>query len=388
MENSKQDLDRLIDKYLSGEATTDEKDLLEQSYMRASMKTPPTDVSAGDADRINKIGKDSWEILMEKINRMGAKRVTLWPRIAVAASIALAVSVGGYFYYTNQHSKIQQTPTYVADIAPGKLGATLTLANGKKIRLSDAAKGQLAREAGVAISKTANGQLIYEFKALPGGAVENNLGAINTLTTAKGETYILTLPDNSKVWLNAASSLTYSAALTERRQRRVKLSGEAYFEITKDKQHPFIVETDKQEVEVLGTHFNVDSYADQPETKTTLLEGSVKVTGKSGVKIIKPGQQAILSENSIKVADVEAEDAIAWKNGYFMFDIETLESVMQKISRWYDVTVVYEDPALKSKTFLGTISRFENVSKVLNMLERTDEARFSIKGRTIYISKK
>jgi len=388
MENSKQDLDRLIDKYLSGEATSDERNLLEQSYMRASMKTPATDVSGGDSERINKIGKDSWEILMEKINQIGVKRFALWPRIAVAASIALAVSVGGYFYYNNQHSKIQQTPTYVADVAPGKLGATLTLANGKKIRLSDAANGQLAREAGVSISKTADGQVIYETKALPGGTVENNLGAINTMTTAKGETYILTLPDKSKVWINAASSLTYAAVLNERGQRRVKLSGEAYFEITKDKAHPFIVETDKQEVEVLGTHFNIDSYADQQETKTTLLEGSVKVTGKGGVKIIKPGQQAILSQNSIKIADVEAEDAIAWKNGYFMFDIETLESVMQKISRWYDVKVVYEDPALKSKTFLGTISRFENVSKVLNMLERTDEARFRIKDRTIYISKK
>lgn len=380
----KKDIKEILERYSSGDFTAEQEEMVRLwlFQLHEDDETGLSELNLNDASQ--KI----WSRL-ETITPQPAKIVRLWPRIAVAASIALAVSVGGYFYYNNQHSKIEYTTTDVADIAPGKLGATLTLANGKKIRLSDAANGQLAREAGVSISKTADGQVIYEVKALPGGTVENNLDAINTMTTAKGETYILTLPDKSKVWINAASSLTYSAVLNERGQRRVKLSGEAYFQVAKDKNHPFIVESNGQEVEVLGTHFNISSYKDEHNTKTTLLEGSVKVRPAVGNGVVlKPNQQAELDGGRLQVKEVKAKYTIAWKDGYFMFNNENLEAVMTKIARWYKVQVVFEDETAKGGTYFGTISRYEDISNVLKMLSRTELVRFKIEGNIVKISKK
>ncbi|MNL08096.1 fec operon regulator FecR [compost metagenome] len=225
---------------------------------------------------------------------------------------------------------------------------------------------------------------MYEVKSK--GSDPNQL---NTLSTEKGETYILTLPDKSKVWLNAASSLTYTAALMERGVRRVKLTGEAYFEIFKDKAHPFVVESKEQQVEVLGTHFNINAYEDEFVVKTTLLEGSVKISNAgSRSSILKPGQQAVLSDRGIVLKNVEAEDAIDWKSGYFMFNNESLESGLKRIARWYNVQIIYEDESLKGETFFGRISKFEKISKVFSMLERTDIVRFKIEGNKIFVRKK
>jgi ferric-dicitrate binding protein FerR (iron transport regulator) len=308
----------------------------------------------------------------------------LWPRIAVAASIALVVTIGGYFYYNTQHTNIKQTNTAVTDVAPGKQGATLTLANGEKIRLSEASNGELAKQQGVVVSKTTNGQLIYEIKESTQG--ENNLNAINTLTTAKGETYQVRLPDGSLVWLNAASSLTYSANLIESGKRRVRLDGEGYFEIAKDKAHPFVVQTDKQEVEVLGTHFNVNAYADENNVKTTLIEGSVRIIipSKGGV-VLTPGHQAILGANKeIKVEEIDAQTAVAWKNGEFVFERENIKSIMRKLARWYNVDVIYEGDVEK-KALWGSISKYSNVSKVLEMLSGTGAVAFEIRGNKIIV---
>jgi transmembrane sensor len=336
--------------------------------------------------------------------RTGIKK--LWPRIAAVASIVLVVSVGGYFYYNPSLSKIRQTTTDVADIAPGKMGATLTLANGKKIRLSAAAKGQLAREAGVAISKSADGQVIYEVKDLPVGTEESNVGAINTLTTAKGETYQVLLRDGTKVWLNAASSLSYTTALSEQGKRKVALEGEAYFQVAKDKKHPFLVESKGQEVEVLGTHFNINSYADEASIKTTLLEGSVRISllslresaipdSKSGMAnvpqhevVLKPGQQSIVVGNGrIKVSEVDTEEAVLWKEGKFSFSSEELSSIMRKVARWYNVEVVYGASVDQQTTFSGSVSRFESVSGVLRMLKKTSDLNFRIADRKVYVTK-
>lgn len=302
--------------------------------------------------------------------------------IAIAAALALIV-LGIYFFNYIGHDSRQQNDALVQDVAPGKTGATLTLANGKRIRLTEAANGEIAKEAGISISKTADGQIVYEIKAA--GA---DPGKANTLTTAKGETYILTLPDKSKVWLNAASGLTYSATLIEHGVRRVKLIGEAYFEISKDKAHPFVVQTDKQEVEVLGTHFNVNNYSDELTVKTTLLEGSVRVTGKAeGIeKMLKPNQQAVLDNGKLTINNVDAEEVVAWKNGLFVFEDEPLESVMRKIARWYNVEIEYQG-ADKTMRIGGGVSRYENVSKVLKQLELTKGVHFKIEGRKIIAMK-
>jgi transmembrane sensor len=363
----------LLKKHSDGTLTPDEKELLENWYLQWEVKP-----QALTEERMTDITAEIYSRLPQP-----GRTVGLWKRVAVAATVATIIFGAGLFYFSNDKKADEPSVAFVNDIKPGKVGATLTLANGLKINLTDASNGELAREAGISVSKTADGQLVYAAKSSAGEP-----GKINTLTTAKGETYILTLPDKSQVWMNAASSLTYATSLNERGERRVKLSGEAYFQIAKDKAHPFIVETDKQEVEVLGTHFNVNSYANELITKTTLLEGSVKIRAGKLEKILRPNQQAVLSGDKIQVDDVEAEYEVAWKNGFFMFNGERLESIMAKVSRWYNVEIEYKDPELKSKEFLGTISKFETISKVLNMLERTQVVSFKIKGNKIIVEKK
>lgn len=320
------------------------------------------------------------------------KKAVLWPRAVVAAAAVAAMVFGIWFYSTNNGTltKVQDDEVR-SDIAPGKQGATLTLGNGKKIRLSDAGQGILAKETDIVISKTADGQLIYEITS-PSKETLHRGGersATNTLSTAKGETYMVILPDKSKVWLNTASSLTYNAVLNDAGKRVVKLSGEAYFEITKDKGHPFVVKTNKQEVEVLGTHFNVNSYADEGQIKTTLLEGSVKVsplTGSLDKAILTPGQQSIFTDKGISVVQADAGEAVAWKNGYFRFDEEGIESIMRKLSRWYNIEVYYDGP-IPDEQFSGRISRYKDISQALGMLDYNQTVHFKIEGRRITVTK-
>lgn len=306
----------------------------------------------------------------------------LWPRVVAAAVAIIIIGAGLFYYNVKQKDQPEQAVVHHVDIEPGKQGATLTLASGQKIRLSDAVNGELAKEAGVSITKSEDGQLVYEIQNS-----ESDGNKINTLSTSNGETYKLRLPDGSLVWLNAASSLTYTASLIERGKRTVRLNGEGYFQVAKDKAHPFIVESNGQQIEVLGTHFNVSAYGDDPQTKTTLEEGSIKIASGAERRILKPNQQAILSEKGIQVKEIDAELALAWKSGFFLFDRESLESIMIKVARWYDVEVMYTDPALKAKTFTGTISRFEKISQVFSMLEQNEVANFKIEGRKITISK-
>lgn len=314
------------------------------------------------------------------------RTIKIWPRIAVAASFALVIGMSLFYYSAKRAHEIRQT-TYLKNIKPGGNGAVLTLADGRKIRLDAATKGELANEEGVRITKTKDGQILYETKGLTSAKDK-----INTLSTAKGETYTITLPDQTKVYLNAASSLSYPASFATLNERKVELNGEAYFEVSKDSSHPFIVRTVDQEIKVLGTHFNVNSYKDDGNTKTTLLEGSVKIGFSSNKNetevIIKPGEQAYIKGNKIYVDQVNTEDAIAWKNGYFRFNNETLEQAMNKIARWYNVTIEYKDPNIKDRNVYGSLSRFSNIGDVLNLLELTEAVKFEIEGNKIIVLKK
>lgn len=331
----------------------------------------------------------AWEATLNKIKHqvyrlpetsVEKSTIPLWPRIIAIAAVVLIV-FGVYFFNYDKGIDDNSSHLLANDIAPGKVGATLTLANGKKIRLSDAVKGEIAKESGISITKTAEGQVVYEIKSNQGNPDE-----INTLSTAKGETYILTLPDQSKVWLNTASSLTYNAALMEHGVRRVKLSGEAYFEVAKDKAHPFIVESGNQQVEVLGTHFNVNAYQNEKVFRTTLLEGSVKVSENGQTRIMVPGIQAVNSGGDIKLSKADTELAVAWKSNNFIFDRLDIKEIMRTIERWYNVEVIYKEE-ITPGTFWGSVSRFDNVSKVLISLEATGNVHFKIEGRKIYVSR-
>lgn len=306
-----------------------------------------------------------------------------WSRYAIAASILIAVALGLHFFFNPFSISGQQAVVYKTDIAPGIHTATLTLANGHKIDLATAANGKLAEEQGAIVTKTADGRIVYAIK----DAGATALPEYNIMSTTRGQEYQLTLPDGTQVWLNSASSLKYPSTFAAAGSREVELKGEAYFEVAKDKVHPFLVTTEKQEVEVLGTHFNINAYDDDPNIRTTLLEGSVKVTEGTQLKVLKPGQQAVSNGNTIRVNEVDTEGAVAWKNGYFDFNEENLENIMNKIARWYDVEVVYKDPELKTQTFTGNISKFSTVSKVLKKLALSNIVHFNIEGRTITVIK-
>ncbi|SDL29750.1 FecR family protein [Pedobacter sp. ok626] len=316
----------------------------------------------------------------------------LWSRIAAAAAILLVVGAACYLYIAQSNNSLLNTVAY-NDIAPGRNSATLTLGNGRKILLSAVTQGELAKDAGVSITKDAEGQISYEIKEIPfakGRAAEDGeMGETNTLSTANGQTYQVRLPDGTAVWLNAASSITYPVSFNTHKGRQVQLNGEAYFEVAKDKAQPFIVQSAGQEVEVLGTHFNINSYADESSIRTTLLEGAVKVTNlKSKTSnFLKPNQQAILTgANQIEVRDLDAQTSISWKKGEFTFDREEISSIMRKVARWYNVQVVYKDN-LNGVKLTGSVSRFENISKLLKMLENTEEVNFEIDGNKVVVKR-
>jgi transmembrane sensor len=391
---NRNEVKELFRKYNLGTASADERKLLENWYAQTSL--------AQQRDPLEEdyllLKHEAWGAVLKET--MVVKHYRLWPRITVAAAVALAFFSAGLLYFNKDSKKNQQMGAYSNEAVPGKVGATLTLADGRKIKLSDATSGELAKESGLIISKAANGQLIY--KIAKQGTTKNTSAtaeAYHTLSTSNGEIFQLLLPDGSKVWLNAASNLSYSVSLATDKKRVVNLSGEAYFEVFKDKKHPFVVNASKQEIEVLGTHFNINSYADEKLTKTTLIEGLVKVRrlnalGKVYAKIEKeneallhPGQQSSVSATAINVQSVDPEDAIAWKNGRFLFNDEPLESIMRKVSRWYNVDVVYNDQDIKGRKFYGVIDRFSSIDEVLKMLRLTKKVSFKIESRQITVFK-
>lgn len=331
------------------------------------------------------LATDTLKYILEQPRKTIRYRIH-YRRLAAVAAV-FCVIFSGIFFLTNQDSKLSKNiPLHATKIIPGRISATLTLANGKKILLNNTAKGEIAKEAGITIIKTPSGEVIYQVNSTS----DVNDG-VNTLSTAKGETYAVVLPDHSKVWLNALSSLTYNTNLTKQNSRNVKLIGEAYFEVAKDKAHPFVVESRDQSIQVLGTHFNIDSYADEPVVTTTLLEGAVKLiprTNGLNPVVLKPGQKSTLSGKNFTISIVDVDDEIAWKDGQFVFNNEGLEAIMREVSRWYNVDVIYDNDSLKKELFWGSISRFEKVTDVLHMLEVTGSAKFKVSGRSITVTTK
>ncbi|WP_421942362.1 FecR family protein [Pedobacter sp.] len=327
-----------------------------------------------------------WSAVLNKVftvdkgqvyGKLSLIRVVKW---LSAAIIVIAASFSMFFFLNKKKDHV-----YTADVLPGNNKAILTLADGKKISLSDAVTGDIAEQSGISISKTADGQIVYSIAKTAN--VEDDRK--NTISTPNGGEWKIKLPDGSLVWLNAASSLTYSLNIATAKQRSVELQGEAYFEVAKDKAHPFIVSTSRQKVEVLGTHFNINSYPDEQVTKTTLLEGSIRVLHNKTqeAEILQPGEQSIVSAAGIKVNEVDTDEFVAWTKGYFMFNNERQESIMRKLARWYNVEVEYADEAARNVMYYGTVSRFEKVSKVLRKFEQTGEVRFDIKASKIIVHK-
>src|SRR5690606_29853914 len=267
------------------------------------------------------------------------------------------------------------------NIAPGSNKAALTLADGSTILLDDAAEGKISEQGNTFVYKT-NGTLSYNAQN-----VNSNLNAkqsFNTLTTPRGGQYKIVLPDSTVVWLNAESSIRFPTKFSAH-ERNVSLTGEAYFEVATNKSAPFKVNLESMEVEVLGTHFNVMAYSDEKSVNTTLIEGSVKIHKNQQQKLLRPGQQARVS-NTIKVSNVDVNEAIAWKNGLFQFKEANIETILRQIGRWYDVKIEYQGE-ISDEKYRAEISRKANLSQVLKILEISG-LKFSLKeGRTITVKR-
>ncbi len=311
-----------------------------------------------------------------------------WFQVAATLLVFLAV---GLIFFNRQFSQPVASKRYVKHkntniILPGSAKATLTTANGEMLVLEQAANGLIAKSGNMKVFKTHNGQVIYNLKdQKPLSPVQQV--SYNTLTTPKGGEYQVVLADGTKIWLNAASSITYPTAFNTK-ERRVKLSGEAYFEVAKDARKPFFVNTANGQIRVLGTHFNISAYLDDEVTSTTLLEGAVQVTKNQSSSLLKPGQQASISRGSdyIRVAKANIEEVMAWKNGYFIFNEDNIGGIMKKVARWYDVGVQYHGPVDDQK-FGGTFHRSKSITELLHYLEKIGNIHFSITGRRITVTR-
>jgi hypothetical protein len=303
----------------------------------------------------------------------------------VAAAILIIILGAGYLLISRKSSQpiaSQNNTSRQIDIAPGKEGAILTLDDHRTIVLDSLGNGVVADQNGTKVVLE-NGQLIYA----KNGSGETAI-AYNTLTTPKGRQFQLILPDGSKVWMNAASSLRYPIAFTGD-ERRVEVTGEVYFEVAKNPKMPFRVKVNNEtEVEVLGTHFNINAYTNEATINTSLLEGSVRITNGVDKVILKPGQQGQVKNNSARspitiVPNVDMDQVMAWKNGVFDFDDASLEEVMRQLERWYDIEVVYEKgvPPLE---FVGKMGRDLSLPEVLRGLEMS-EVHFTIDGRRLIV---
>jgi len=385
-----QDYIKLYEKFLSGKCTPEEKRLLDNYFDEFDLLDIPWNKEIGDQQEVeDKIFNN----IRQKVDSPYVLRRSKLKWIAVAASVLLFTF--GSLYFLNHRDKKLTVATNKPinlknDILPGGNKAILTLANGKQIVLTDAHNGTLALQHNTEIKKTADGKIVYTINS-PGPSVNQNSGIqYNTITTPRGGQYTVVLPDGSKVSLNAASSLTYPAAFTGD-ERKVELTGEAYFEVTHNPVKPFKVSSNGQTVEVLGTHFNINAYSDERTVKTTLLEGAVKISKGSRIAVLKPGQQTQISNNELNPeininSNADIEEAVAWKNGLFMFDGDNIQHIMRMVSRWYDVDVQYNG-AIQDDAFGGSVPRLENVSEVLKTLQLTGKVHFKIEGRKIIVSK-
>lgn len=381
----KQSLFNILDKYQDGTASAAEKALIEEYYRRLE-KAGKTELTAEEEADIRKAMYTqiaaSFEEPDTKVVPLNRKRYNM----AAAAAVLLAtIGAGSYFFLlkkpATEPAHAETAKAKPRDLPPGHDAAVLTLGDGRTIIL-DSANGTISQQGGATVINM-NGQVSYANKT------KDKPTAIvyNTISTARGNQYQLILADGSKVWLNSASSLRFPTSFTGDR-REVELDGEGYFEIAKNPAKPFHVKTSSQDIEVLGTHFNVNAYNDEVSTKTTLLEGSVKVNqlaNKNQEVTLKPGEQAVLDPHSPFTINhsPDIDQVMAWKNGWFEFDNTDIRAIMRQISRWYDVDIRYETKT-KDETYGGRISRNINLSNILKMLELYG-VHFKLEGKTLTV---
>ena len=377
-----------IEKYLNGTCNEEERAIVESWHLK-ELEAKKFELEPGQLEIAH---TGIWESISRKAgkSRYVSKRgLGIYRYAAIAALLVLCTFAVFFAFRFGRPVPIKELLAKSGkDFSPGGHKAILTLADGSKISLTDAGDGKLGQQAGMTITKTKDGRLIYKIDNSSNAS--NSRSAVpvfNTINTPRGGKYQVQLPDGTMVWLNAESSLTYPVRF-DGMQRKVSMQGEAYFEVAK-MQLPFIVSSGNQEVEVLGTHFNINSYGDELNTKTTLLEGSVKVhptaaAGTSAV-MLKPGELSVLEKsNHILVQKADLDHELAWKNDLFIFKEESIESITRKLSRWYDVEFTVKGVP-KNISYVGIVSRSKNISSVLSVIESAGNVRFEVAGRRISI---
>jgi len=353
---------QLLNKYMDGTASPAERRLVEEYYVRLAAKEAPE--------------TKSWPYRM---------------RVWIPAALLALTAAGAFFWASHLKghavTRIKETPSLKADIAPGGNKAILTLADGRNIVLDSTRNGAITRQGSAKVTKLGDGRLAYAAGGARDMSADANQARVeyNMLSTPRGGRYKVSLSDGSNVWLNAASSVRYPTVFSGN-QRVVEITGEAYFEVKKDPDMPFIVKVNGAEVRVLGTDFNVMAYKDEDDWRTTLVNGSVIVREGSSSGSLKPGEQAIArpSEGVRLAKDPDLEEALAWKNDLFSFNNADIHAVMRQLSRWYDVDVRYEGNVVQH--FNGDIPRSVTVSRVFKMLELTGGVHFRIEGKQIVVT--
>ncbi|MBC8986581.1 FecR domain-containing protein [Pedobacter sp. N36a] len=392
----------LIQKYINGTCTKEEREQLLRWYRSPKHEivewpdAPGMDETAVyqrifskieqeiDSKRsaVTPLTPDSSELKTRKLHFN-------WQKIAVAAALILTSGIAVYFYQQYPASPHIEQLTFKNEVKPGGNKAILKLADGTELVLDGAKNGALAQRKDINFSNTSDGQLAYNRqKNDPSGNAEAL--NYNTVSTPKGGQYRIILPDGTKVWLNAASSIRFPTNFLPG-ERKVTISGEVYFEVAKNKHQPFRVIADKQILEVLGTKFNISAYKDAPQISTTLAEGSVKL-GRlkfNNYQVLKPGEQAQMKttdENPAKISAADLEEVLAWKNDAFVFNNTPTNEVMKQMERWYNVELVYKGTA-PDLYFTGVIPRESNLSTFLSVLEGTGGVKFGIEQNKVIIQK-
>ena len=386
----------LLDRYLKSQSNTKEKEKLDEFFEENSNSIE----ASKSIENVSKLEDKIFNYIQFGIKEQVKKESTLnrMPYLQIAASILVIFlfSTTIYFYRSSLASKSQlpiaQGVAKIEDKQPAKNIAILTLGNNSQIVLDEASNGEIAQESGVSILKTDKGELIYKIRN-SNKLSNNDLNKYNTISTPMGGKFKVILPDGSLVVLNAASTLKYPVHFDEK-LRKVSFTGEAYFEIAKledkrKKRVPFYVYSNDQIVEVLGTHFNINSYDNEEYSKTTLLEGSVKIINEKSAapaKILKPGQQAVIKRGDVqtKIMIADQAQALAWKDGYFLFKNTNIKDVVNELERWYNVDIQYEE-AMEFENITGYISRNVKISSVLKMLQLSGIVNYEISGSTIII---
>lgn len=377
---TKDDIVKLAERISSGVAT--DEDMLVYNRIYNSLQSDTEEwndhVHGSKMEISSVIKKTIWEKAGIGPKMFQIRRFKWVAAAAVFAAISIAaLYINKPFTTPDTIAAIQpQDKSFKNDVDPGKAGAILTLSDGETITLDSASDGSLATQGAEGVIKK-DGQIIYKDQ-------QNTAEVVyNTMTTLNGRQYKLVLADGSSVWLNAASSITFPTTFSGN-ERSVTITGEVYFEVAHDAQKPFIVQKGETRIKVLGTHFNMNTYEEENSINVTLLEGSVKVTQGNLNSLIKPGQQAQLKKDGIKLINHTDIDAVmAWKNGTFQFEGEDIKILMRQLARWYDVEVEYRKEV--NDLFYAEISRNASLSNVLRTLELTGKVKFEINGKKIIV---